>query len=290
MTAAPLAPTRPVVRYYGGKFRLAQWIVDHFPPHRVYVESFAGAASVLLRKPRAAMDVYNDLDENIVNLFRVLRDPEQSAALLDRLRLTPYARAEHETAMSGMHEGPIDRAWVTVVRGMMGHGSRGATSRHRTGFRTAIRSGFSPATDWTSYVDALPLIVARLRGVLIEQKPALEVARRYDADDTLHYFDPPYLASVRFDFGGGRTYRHELTDEQHVELAGEAHRLRGFVIVSGYPSPLYDELYRGWERHQADVFSDGRQPRSEVLWLSPACSAALRATRSQGSLEGMDAL
>lgn len=271
------APTRPVLRYHGGKWRLAPWIISYFPAHRVYVEPFGGAGGVLLRKAASASEVYNDLDSRIVSLFRVLRDPVLAAELVRQVALTPYAREEHELSYEPC-EDPLEAARRTVVRGMMGHGSRGATSAHRTGFRTARRRGFHAASDWASYSQALPAIVARLRCVLVEHRDAAAVMREYDAPDCLHYVDPPYPGGTRTTniTGKGRAYAHELSDDDHRELAQTLHALTGFVVLSGYPCDLYDrELYAEWERHETPALADGRIARTEVVWVNPACSDAL---------------
>lgn len=153
------APSRPVLRWHGGKWRLAPWIISHFPPHRIYVESFGGAASVLLRKPRAYAEVYNDLDDEVVNLFKVLRDDPTSNG-----------------------------------------------------------------------------------------------------------------------------YKHELTAEQHGDLLEALRSLTGMVVLSGYGSPLYETALADWRRVETQALADGARPRTEVLWLNPACTAALDAQQPQGSL------
>lgn len=281
------APSRPVLRYHGGKWRLAPWLLSFFPPHRVYVEPFGGAGSVLLRKAPTASEIYNDLDSRIVSLFRVLRDPDAAARLIRQVELTPYSRAEHTLSYEPSDD-LIEQARRTVVRGMMGHGSRGATSSHRTGFRTARRRGFHAAGDWARYPDALRAVIARLRFVLVECRPAVDVVAEYDAADALHYVDPPYPAATRTTSLSGaiRAYRHEMDDDQHRELAVTLRGVRGMVVISGYPCALYDEeLYPDWERHETDSFADGRISRTEVVWLNPACSAALRRSRDQQHLE-----
>ena len=142
------APLRPALRYHGGKWRLAPWIIAHFPPHRVYVEPFGGAASVLLRKPRSYAEVYNELSGDVVNLFRVLRDAALSARLLEQIALTPYARDEFESTYEDRAD-PVDRARALIVRSMMSFGSNGHNARVKTGFRAdSNRSGTTPAHDW----------------------------------------------------------------------------------------------------------------------------------------------
>lgn len=269
-----MAPTRPLLRWHGGKWMLAPWIIGHFPKHRTYVEPFGGAASVLLRKERSYAEVWNDLDGELVNLFRVLRDPRMSARLVEALRLTPFAREEFNGAYKSSRN-RVERARRLVVRSFMGFGSDGASGMYRTGFRAnSNRSGTTPARDWINYPDALDAIADRLRGVVLESRPALEVVRQHDGPDTLHYLDPPYLPETRrrvnrrSDNGG--TYRHELTVDDHVELLAAIQGLEGMVVLSGYPAPLYDEALAGWRRVERDALADGALPRTEVLWLNPA--------------------
>ena len=277
------SPTRPALRWHGGKWRLAPWIITHFPPHRIYVEPFGGAASVLIRKARSYAEIYNDLDDEVVGFFRVLRDRTMAAQLQDLLRLTPFARCEFRAAYEPT-EDIIERSRRLIIRSFMGFGSNAHASAekgHRsTGFRGgAHRSGTTPAIDWKNYPDAVIALVERLQGVTIESRPAIEVMAQHDRPDTLHYVDPPYLHQTRakgnkYDLGW-RMYRHEMTDEQHAELLEYLRTVQGMVVLSGYASPLYDEMLFDWQRIEKETFADGARPRIEVLWLNSACSHAL---------------
>jgi len=109
------SPRRTLLRYFGGKWALAPWIMAHFPVHRVYVEPFGGAASVLLRKPRSRVEVYNDLDEEIVGIFRIVQSEKSCQALMRRLRRTPYSRREFERAFESSSD-PIIRAQRAIIR------------------------------------------------------------------------------------------------------------------------------------------------------------------------------
>lgn len=258
---------RPVLRYHGGKWKLAPWIINHFPAHRVYVEPFGGAASVLLRKGRASCEVYNDLDADVCNLFRVLRNDSQVQALVRALELTPFARDEFDLAFEPVDEAnPIERARRLIVRSYMGQGSNACTRNGKNGFRSKRAGASSPAHDWVNYPDALRLVVERLRGVTIENRPALDVLKRYDSVNTLFFVDPPYPHSVRTQ--GPASYRHEMTDEDHVELARALSGVKGMVIVSGYMCDLYADLYSGWRRVARSVRADKAVERVECLWIS----------------------
>lgn len=279
------APARPVLRYHGGKWKLAPWIIAHLPPHRVYCEPYGGAASVLLRKPRSEAEVYNDLDGEVVHLFRVLRDRQLAVQLAEALRLTPFARAEFFAAYEPSDD-PVERARRLVVRSYMAFGTT-ARRKNRTGFRAVPwRSGGATAVDdWIRYPDTLPAFVERLRGVLIENRPALEVIAQQDAADAVFYVDPPYpigvRSAVRSPSDNDKAYAHNLTDDQHRDLASALRAAAGYVVVSGYACEIYDrELFADWHRVTRETTADGAIRRTEVLWLSPRTADALSRQQS----------
>lgn len=256
-----MTPQRPILRYHGGKWLLAPWILSHFPEHRVYVEPFGGAASVLLQKKRSYAEVYNDLDGEIVNLFRVARD--QGEEIREMIELTPFSRLEFEDSYN-QSDDPLEQARRTVVRSFMGFGSN--SHNKATGFRSnSNRSGTTPAQDWRNWPAEFGAIIDRLRGVVIECRDALEVMAAHDGEQTLHYVDPPYVAASR-DLGGD--YRHEMDDTQHRELASFLRTLKGMIVVSGYPSKLYLEIFDGWRSVSRTAYADGGRHRVEVLWFS----------------------
>lgn len=266
-----MTPHRPIVRYHGGKWKLAPWIIGHLPPHRTYVEPFGGGASVLLRKPRSYAEIYNDLDGEIVNVFRVMRD--HGPAIREAIRLTPFSRAEFTTAYQPAND-PIEQARRTILRSFQGFGSAAACGE-LSGFRAnSNRSGTTPAHDWANYADATEALIERLRGVVIEQRDAMAVMLHQDTSETLHYVDPPYVHSTRsvkvnHDLAR-KSYKHELTDEMHEALATALRGLSGMVVLSGYPSALYETLYRGWHRIDRIAHADGARARVECLWLNEA--------------------
>lgn len=269
-----MAITSPVMRFHGGKWRMAPWIISHFPPasnYEVYTEAFGGSAGVLMRAPRASHEVYNDLDGDIVNVFRVLRDSWKAQRLARLCRLTPYSRDEFEIAMQPCSE-PIERARRTLFRAASGFGSAAATAE-KSGFRTFTGENCPRgciAGTWVEYQNAISEFTDRLQGVLIENRPALETLHRHDREKALHYVDPPYVHETRNSTGS--TYRHEMDDHDHEELLEELTRLDGYVVLSGYDSELYRDVLEGWSLATLDVQASsnaGAVSRKECLWLSP---------------------
>lgn len=273
-------PQRPVLRWHGGKFLLAPWIIAHFPPHLMYVEAYGGAGSVLLQKPRSRVEVYNDLDGRVVNVFRIMQDRAKADELCRRIYLTPYARAEFDRA----YEPPVDEiddAHKLIVLSFFGFGSDSASRGCRTGFRAKV-TGLGralPSASWGSWHESIAEFVERLRGVTIESVDAITLIRRYDKPRVLHYLDPPYVPETRTSLIGRSQsthgYRHEMDGGGHAELLDAVRALQGYVVLSGYPSPLYEARLEGWRRVETRALADGARPRTEVLWLNPACAAAL---------------
>jgi DNA adenine methylase len=266
--------TAPPFAYFGGKTTAAARIVDHLPPHQHYVEPFAGSLAVLFAKPRSRMETVNDLDHEIVTFWRLLRDrPDE---LIRACALTPHSRVEYELADERPNSlSDIERArrvWVRLSQGR-------ASGLLRTGWRHYITTAGSKASMpayLNAYVDRMADCAARLSGVTLEHRPALDLIGRYgDASDVCLYVDPPYLGSTR---GQTDRYRHEMRDEEsHRELAYALHRCRATVVLSGYASDLYDlDLYPDWHRTAFLATSQGGQegsPRIEVLWSNRAASS-----------------
>ena len=248
---------------------MAPWIIAKMPPHRQYTEAFGGAASVLLQKNRVQAEIYNDLDSELVNLFRVVRDCGQE--LLEKLQLTPFSRLEFEESYRSV-DSPLEQARRTVVRSFLGFGSAAACGAN-TGFRSQTHgSGGYSGIDWRRLPTHLAAVIERLRGVVLENCEALDLLARHDAPTTLHYVDPPYVLSTRKQKNPycSKGYRHEMKDEDHIALAAVLRGLSGMVMVSGYRCDLYRDLYRGWHRLQRKSLADGARPRLECLWFNEA--------------------
>lgn len=258
---------RPLIRYHGGKFRLADWIISHFPNHETYVEPFGGAASVLFAKIPSKTEIYNDLDDDVVNLFTVLRDKDLSEELSKQIELTPYSRTEFYNARLVTSD-PIEKARRLVIRAQMGFGSAGAT-KGNTGFRLDTAQGGSDIVSiWQQQPEVILQAAARLKQVLIENREAIKVIQDHDRENTLFFVDPPYVLDTRS--MGSKAYRHEMTNEDHCKLIEVLVEIKGKVILCGYEHPIYKKL--GWRKVTKTVSAYGKSgsvPREEVLWINP---------------------
>lgn len=281
---------RPPTQYFGSKGRLAPWIASLLPVCRTFVEPFCGSAAVLFAKPPSPTEVINDRDGNLVCLFRVLRD--RGGELARVLRLTPYARAELAGASlddPGLDE--LERARRVFVRLNM---SISRTLGRQRGFAAAYNTnGADHAHKFASLVDHLEAAAQRLRRVIIEDRPALEVIAKYGAANAVIYCDPPYLDSTRSAAAKrrGADYACEYaTEVEHRELAAALHATPAAVLLSGYPSPLYEDLYAGWWRLEravdkpSSLTSGGRAARGvEVVWSNRPLAAQLQLAHLEGA-------
>lgn len=262
------AATRPALRYHGGKWRMATWILELFPgSHDIYVEPFGGGAGVLLRKPRTPIEVYNDLDGDVVAFFRVLRDPLMRERLCEQLALTPHAREEFDQAYETATD-PVERARRVCIRSWQGYGSAGA-AKSTTGFRMSAKD----VQLWSRLPDSISVAGERFEGVLIENRPAIDVMLYHDSPSTLHYVDPPYLFHTRDRASKHvhRYYRHEMSDWEHEQLIGCLRNLKGYVILSGYDSGMYRQGLEDWQLHTHDTSGGsnrGSVPRTEFVWTN----------------------
>lgn len=261
---------RPPFPYFGGKMTIAPRIVDLLPPHQHYIEPFAGSLSVLLAKTPVKFETVNDLDERLMTFWRVLR--EQPAELIRRCALSPHSRAEYlrcrNEPTAGTDLETARRTWVILSQGRAGQlGGR------KTGWKHYVDphgSTIGMPAYLEAYVDRMWPVVERLHGVSLESMPALELIGKYGGHpDSLLYVDPPYLGTARS--SNNNEYEHEMrAPDEHRALAAELHAAAAAVVVSGYHSPLYDELYADWDRVSLPAATGngapGRRERTEVLW------------------------
>jgi DNA adenine methylase len=264
--------TKAPVAWYGGKAYYADWLIAQFPDHRVYVEPFGGAANVLLRKPISEVEVYNDIDKRIVELFRVLRDPLQFERLRQALELTPYARDEFADALAAEPSEDIvenARRFFLICRQARGGIGMSKLTRNFWAFSKRTRRGMAePISKYLSAIDGLVDVASRFRKVMIESRPALQVISQYDGVDTFFYLDPPYVPEARYGKKAA-TYAHEMSASAHEELLGCLLAVKGKAMISGYANELYDDRLKGWRREAIKTksfMSNSGQERHEVTW------------------------
>lgn len=281
-----MSKTKPLMRYHGAKWRLAPWIISHFPNHYCYVEPFGGSAAVLISKPTSEREVYNDKNDEIVTLFNVIRDEAMRTELLRLLSMTPYSRTEFEFAKepSMAHRDAKGRvlpgmdsimiAHKLLVRSQMAFGSAGA-SRGNTGFRPdTARGGTSLQALWCDIPENILEITHRLRNVVIENTDANNIIKQHARPDTLFYLDPPYTLDSRVNSDSYGEY--EMTLKEHERLLTTIRKTEGMFVLSGYDNELYSDMLGDWSVYKKTTAVSGGTKsgavlRTESLWLSPNC-------------------
>lgn len=250
-----------ILNYPGAKWGMAKQIASMMPPHRSYLEPFFGSGAVLFNKPPSAIETVNDIDGDITNFFKVVREcPEE---LAEAISLTPYSRDVFNDAHENRGTTDFDRAYRFAIRYSMGHGFK---TYQKTGFKIDVyaRERSYCVSCWNTMPERIFEAAARLKEVQIENRPALELIHKFNYDNVLIYADPPYLLSTR----GGKQYKHEMDEQAHIELLDALKAHRGSAIISGYPSELYDSELREWNRITKQSYNQNSDARTEVLWFN----------------------
>ncbi len=256
--------------WYGGKFSHLDWLLPLLPEAHHYCEPFAGSAAVLLNRSPSPVETYNDIDGEVVNFFKVLRDAPED--LTRAIGLTPFSREEFYTAINDSTHGisRLERARRFYIRARQTRTglAQTATLGRWANCKNTSRAGMSGVVSrWLGGVDALGEIGDRLMRVQIENRPAIDVIRLYDSPQTLFYCDPPYLHETR---GDSSAYGFEMDQEAHHELSRALHRIQGKAAISGYRCALMDKIYKGWRRFDADEKQchSIKKMRQECLWMN----------------------
>lgn len=252
---------KSILNYPGAKWGLAKTIVDLMPKHRSYLEPFFGSGAVLFNKPPSAIETVNDLDGDITNFFTVLR--EYPHELAEKIAFTPYSRDVFDDAHENRGDDSFDKAYRFAIRSRMGHGFK---TYEKTGFKIDVyaRERSYCVDVWNRMPKDILSVAERLKGVQIENRPAVELIRKFNHENVLIYADPPYLLNTR----GGKQYRCEMTEQDHVELLEVLRAHKGYVILSGYPSELYDRELQNWNRLTKRSYNQNSDARTEVLWCN----------------------
>ncbi|MDR0942353.1 MAG: DNA adenine methylase [Holosporales bacterium] len=271
--SGPHVKRRIAFGWYGGKFSHLNWLLPLLPTECChYCEPFAGSGAVLLNRVPTPVETYNDIDGEVVNFFRVLRD--QYEELIKLISLTPFSREEYCIAIYGDKTkiSDIERArrfYIKARQTRTGLAQTASLGRWAN-CKTTSRAGMSGAVSrWLSGTYALDEIARRLRRVQIENRPAIDIINLYDNPQTLFYCDPPYLHATR---GDSNAYGYEMSEEQYYEFAVAVNRCKGMVAISGYDHPLMDELFKHdrWVkiRDQYRTIHSTKDKRTEILWTN----------------------
>ena len=257
---------RAIIRYPGSKWGLADWIISHFPENydkMVYLEPFCGSGAVFFNKIPGAVETVNDLDGDIVNLYRVLRDnPEELKRVLS---LTPYSREEYDLSFEPC-EDPVERARRYMVKTTQ---AIGAKMDGKCGWRNHKQMKIGgTACKWAGICDTIDAAAKRLRGdtthlVQIEHMDAMRLIERYDDPDVLMYLDPPYVLCSR---RSGRLYRHEMDDDGHKKLMELITNSRAKIVLSGYQSDIYNDALQGWHKDTIQSQVTSADKATEIIW------------------------
>lgn len=259
---------KAVFRYPGSKWTAAAWIVSHFPADyekAVYLEPYFGSGAVFFTKKPSVVETINDLDDEVVNLFQMLRS--QPEELAREIELTPYSRREYDLAFQPCEE-PLERARRFLVRTNQ---AIGAKMGGKCGWRNHKQKKIGgTACKWRGVPEAIRMAAVRLQGsrnqlVQIEKMDALRLIRRYNSPEVLMYLDPPYLRSTR---KGGRIYRYEMDIGGHQELLEEITGSRARIILSGYDSSLYKDALQGWNSYAKEVRTTSGEKAMEMIWTN----------------------
>lgn len=281
-TSRPRRAPAPLVRrrgrllafgWYGGKYSHLDWLLPLLPVQGVhhYCEPFGGSAAVLLNRPPAPVETYNDIDGEVVNFFRVLR--EKPRELYEALRLTPFSREEFALACATESDDDIsdvERARRFFIRARQSRFALAQTAslgRWAHCIHTSRNGMAGSVSRWLNSIEGLVDVIERLRRVQIENRPAIDVLQLYDSPKTLFYLDPPYPHEAR---GDAKAYAYEMSEDDHRQLARVVRSLRAKVAISGYRCPLMDELYGDWRRHDAPakMAHTAKRERQECLWTN----------------------
>lgn len=259
---------RQVLKYAGSKWNIAKQLAGLIPPHHSYVEPFFGSGAVLFNKQPSDIEMINDLDSNVVNLFRCIRD--DSEKLAGMVMTTPFSRETYEDTYKldiweiMMPDEPFHKALRFLIQCWQGHGFR--TNGYKVGWKNDVqgRERMYALWNWYRLPEWIVEIAERLRTVQIENRPAREVIERFNYDNVFMYIDPPYLLGTR----AGKQYKHEMTDSDHEELLKSLLQNKAKIMISGYESDLYNDYLTGWKKRQFRSCAEHGKSRTEVAWMN----------------------
>lgn len=251
---------KAILKYPGGKWRISNWIIEHFPEHKVYLEPFFGSGGVFFNKLPAYIETINYIDGDIVNLFEVCREfPEELAIAIN---CTPFSREEYIKCYNTAVKNKIERARRTLVRY---HQSFGTSNSSKSSWKNTQTSGGPRCqTMWNCLPEIIINCCKRLKEAQIENIDSIELIKRYNNPDTLIYCDPPYLQTLR----KKGMYKNEYTEQQHIELLKTLLASKSKIVLSGYDSELYNTMLSDWKSDEIETTAQMGKKRIEKIWMN----------------------
>lgn len=255
-----------ILKYPGSKWKIAKWIVSQIPKHHSYVEPYFGSGAVLFNKSPSAIETVNDLDSNVYNLFNCIRNDNER--LSSMVAMTPFSREVYDDAFKNnipSDDDPFEKARCFLIQCWQGHGFR--TNGYKVGWKNDVqgRENMYAVYNWYRLPEWIIGIADRLKQVQIENRPAMEVINRFWYPNVFMYLDPPYILSTRT----AKQYKHEMTDQDHVELLELISKFPGKVIISGYENDLYNNMLEGWHKEKTTGYAEYYgADRNEVIWMN----------------------
>lgn len=252
---------KTLLKYPGAKNRLASWIVSHIPPHKVYCEPFLGSGAVFLNKEPAYNEILNDIDDDIYNFFKIVR--EQSEEFCRLIDSTPYSRKEYSNAFNNESISELEQARRFAVKCWQGFG---CGNTYKTGYRRGIGdTSPNPAKAWAKLPEAIQFAAERLKNAQIEQVDALKLIKDMHGENTFIYIDPPYMRGTRVK---KKQYTHEMTDEQHMKLLQIVKESDCKIMISAYENELYNNTLVDWRKEYKNTTSECSRKRTEVIYMN----------------------
>lgn len=255
---------RSVLRYPGSKWNIASQLVRLIPEHHTYVEPFFGSGAVLFNKQQSNIEMVNDLDSNVVNLFHCIQKDAQNLARM--VMTTPFSREIYEVTYRNAYDNDdsYQKALKFLIQCWQGYGFR--TDGSKVGWRNDVQGRERAYALWNWYrlPEWLIDIAERLRMVQIENRPALEVIERFNYSNVFMYIDPPYMLHTRT----GKQYNYEMTDSDHEELLKMLLQSKAKIMLSGYESDMYNDYLAGWGKKQFSSYAEHGKPRTETVWIN----------------------
>ncbi len=253
---------RPILKYPGGKWKQAEWIIAHMPEHHTYVEPYFGSGAVFFKKPPSRIETINDLDSRVINLFKVIRDHPE--LLMEKIALTPYSRYVYDESYNNFSQDDgINDALKFLIQCWQGYSFR--LTGKKVGWKNDLteREYMYAVRNWNRLPGWIKNIIDRLKCVQIENRPALEVIKRHNHDSVLMYIDPPYLLDNR-----AKQYQYEMEKEDHIALLHTLKESKAKIIISGYDNSLYNDMLSKWDTDTVESLTEHGGKRIEKIWCN----------------------